>query len=168
MGVFRGSEPKILWTPPRRFEALTLAFCQKFAVTFTWKMEEKNSWEHDFGSGEMGVFRGSEPKILWTPPRRFEALTLAFCQKFAAIFRSKMKEKNSWEHDFGSGEMGVFRCCEPKILWTPPGEFEALTLAFCQKFAVNFTWKPDEKNSWEHDFGSGEMGVFRGCEPKIL
>ena len=116
---------------------------------------------HEFGGVKM---RGGETKILWTPPKDLEVLTLAFCQKLTANFTLKMKEKNSWGYDFGSVEMGVFEGLNQKIIWTPPKVLEALTLAFCQIFPANFTLKIKEKNSRGQDFGSAEMGVFRGSE----
>ena len=64
MGIFRGLYQKSSELVPRDFEALTLSFCLKFASNFTLKMKENNSRRDDFGSAEMGVFRGGESKIL--------------------------------------------------------------------------------------------------------
>ena len=77
-----------------------------------------------------------------------------------------MEEKNSRGHNFDSAEMGVFRGCEQKILWTHPSEFEATALLFSLKFTANFRSKMEEKNSRGHDFDSAEMGVFRGIQQK--
>ena len=163
-------------------------------------MEEKNSWRHDFGGGEMGVFLGIDNGNPLNSSARFwgfdssflsqilrkfyvnngrkEYLRIGFwwlrdgcffrgCE-FTANFASKIEEKRSRGHDFGSAEMGVFRGSEPKILRSPPREFGATSLYLSLKFIANFTSKMEEKNSRGHDFGSVEMGVFWGTEPKIL